>query len=464
MGATDYEGSPSRVQGVSRKRRKEGDEEVHDVVRVAHCMVGAPRGLVPTNQKRAAATGLARNLRQHTLLGLAPEGSGVNLTLFALLHTNDQARDGARHSVFGQDAVSNVLEQLVGGLPHVKLGTLRFNNVTTCASPVAMRRMPCCRGKSPPKFGARGMLINLWPDECLSMVLDYEREHGVSFDWVTRSRPDLACFEPLPSLAALPQTHVYSTVKEDGQMWDTLFLIPRPLLDWFRWRSFGIAQTASKAHCANSARQKVPEWTMYYDLVLSSEAVLLDARQAASVLKVGRDDLTGVVGSGPVPFKRKPLLCALARTGVSGDDAKRSTLQECTRRLSAHQSCAQVPWPSKNHTACPVTTAGLEAAKLAKLKAQQQQAGSQAGSQASASQQAAGKLKAAAAMASSLEAAGRVCSSLVSAIGPWVVQDTHTGLGRISVGATEEDLPPLSSLVSKSTAARVRRRGKEKGS
>mmetsp|Transcript_64959 Transcript_64959/g.130629 ORF Transcript_64959/g.130629 Transcript_64959/m.130629 type:complete len:353 (+) Transcript_64959:169-1227(+) len=257
MGATDYEGSPSRVQGVSRKRRKEGDEEVHDVVRVAHCMVGAPRGLVPTNQKRAAATGLARNLRQHTLLGLAPEGSGVNLTLFALLHTNDQARDGARHSVFGQDAVSNVLEQLVGGLPHVKLGTLRFNNVTTCASPVAMRRMPCCRGKSPPKFGARGMLINLWPDECLSMVLDYEREHGVSFDWVTRSRPDLACFEPLPSLAALPQTHVYSTVKEDGQMWDTLFLIPRPLLDWFRWRSFGIAQTASKAHCANSARQKV---------------------------------------------------------------------------------------------------------------------------------------------------------------------------------------------------------------
>mmetsp|Transcript_64959 Transcript_64959/g.130630 ORF Transcript_64959/g.130630 Transcript_64959/m.130630 type:complete len:190 (+) Transcript_64959:1335-1904(+) len=189
---------------------------------------------------------------------------------------------------------------------------------------------------------------------------------------------------------------------------------------------------------------------MYYDLVLSSEAVLLDARQAASVLKVGRDDLTGVVGSGPVPFKRKPLLCALARTGVSGDDAKRSTLQECTRRLSAHQSCAQVPWPSKNHTACPVTTAGLEAArKLAKLqRAQPQQAGSLA----------------AATMANSLEAAGRVCSSLVSAIGPWVVQDTHTGLGRISVGATEEDLPPLSSLVSKSTAARVRRRGKEKGS
>ena len=31
-------------------------------------------------------------------------------------------------------------------------------------------------------------------------------------------------------------------VKENGEMWDTMFLIPRHLLDLFRWRSFAVAQ------------------------------------------------------------------------------------------------------------------------------------------------------------------------------------------------------------------------------
>jgi len=50
---------------------------------------------------------------------------------------------------------------------------------------------------------------------------------GLRFDWFTRSRPDLACLWPLPSLRSLPPVAVYALPKEAGALWDTWLAIPR---------------------------------------------------------------------------------------------------------------------------------------------------------------------------------------------------------------------------------------------
>lgn len=46
-------------------------------------------------------------------------------------------------------------------------------------------------------------------------------------------------------------------LKERGEMWDPLFMIPRPLLGAFRNQSMFVALHPEKSDCSNSGRQKV---------------------------------------------------------------------------------------------------------------------------------------------------------------------------------------------------------------
>jgi hypothetical protein len=93
----------------------------------------------------------------------------------------------------------------------------------------------------------------------------YERNQGIKFDWVVRSRPDLACAQPLPNLARLPAHTVYSTMKERGEMWDTLFLVPRHLLTSFRNASMFVAERSppDPKECLDPARNKMPEVALF---------------------------------------------------------------------------------------------------------------------------------------------------------------------------------------------------------
>ena len=98
-------------------------ESVDSEVRIAHCLVGAPRGLVPPiktsrsgrySGDRGVVPGLADNLLRETLLGLAPRGSGRTLTLFALLHLSDSARKQSNSgTAYDQATTESAIRNLV---------------------------------------------------------------------------------------------------------------------------------------------------------------------------------------------------------------------------------------------------------------------------------------------------------------------------------------------------------------
>lgn len=218
----------------------------------AICWVGAPRGLLDELQY----SNLNGNLRDATLLGLAPKHGSVDLTIFGLFHLQDQGSEGNGQTpsveTLDREKVKGAIQDIaaVEKTPHLHVGELRFTTDSSCSSAAAQRVLPCCAHDS--HAPAKGLLQAMWVDECFSMVVAHEErqsqqqqqtssevnssEGGVKqrFDWVVRARPDLVCAQPLPSLSALPLTHVYSTVKEFGTMWDVLFLIPRSLLADFR--------------------------------------------------------------------------------------------------------------------------------------------------------------------------------------------------------------------------------------
>mmetsp|Transcript_53870 Transcript_53870/g.122791 ORF Transcript_53870/g.122791 Transcript_53870/m.122791 type:complete len:528 (+) Transcript_53870:62-1645(+) len=342
---------------------------------VAHCLVGAPRGLVAAHGAPGGffVQGLVENLRTRTLLGLAGAshdagrlnggtGTAVGhfpstvLKLFVIMHNHDANRYGKARKQFKDEDVRLTLDSLVKGgrdaatiPPGVSLSIAQTwtTDAMDCTAREARSRLPCCDPRRHAKNGARGMLINLWPDECFQKVEDYEARHGVRFAWVVKSRPDLACARPLPSLRSLPPDRVYSTIKERGEMWDPLFLIPRPLLRAFRNQSMFVALNPGKLDCANSGRQKVPEVPLFADLV------------------------HGVKG-GPekgVPLQRLPLPCALARPPNAGLNAAQETARECTKRLASHAHCADRPWPDGNTTACPPAPEAAAMASLAAARA-----------------------------------------------------------------------------------------------
>ena len=98
-------------------------ESADSGVRIAHCLVGAPRGLVPPvttsrssrrSGDRGVVPGLADNLLRETLLGLAPRDSGRTLTLFALLHLSDSARkQSTSGTAYDQATTENAIQKLV---------------------------------------------------------------------------------------------------------------------------------------------------------------------------------------------------------------------------------------------------------------------------------------------------------------------------------------------------------------
>lgn len=68
------------------------------------------------------------------------------------------------------------------------------------------------------------------------VVKRYQQEHGVSYDWFVRMRPDVACFEPLPAVRSLSTRRYYLITKERQKNINTndyLFIVPKELSDTF---------------------------------------------------------------------------------------------------------------------------------------------------------------------------------------------------------------------------------------
>ena len=65
------------------------------------------------------------------------------------------------------------------------------------------------------------------------MVLRYERKFGFQYDWITRLRPDLLLLEPMPAFRTLSPQRIYLQQKQDGHIWDVIFVVPRRYFEPF---------------------------------------------------------------------------------------------------------------------------------------------------------------------------------------------------------------------------------------
>ena len=181
---------------------------------------------------------------------------------------------------------------------HLSVGQIAFSQGgSSCKHPEAQKAVRCCQPGRHPRNFARGMLIGFWVDRCFGMSVAYGHSliHAAAvaadagsrrpwrFDWFTRSRTDLACLWPLPTLAATttsttatPTLHdqlalgkrtlanahvqqvalqpdaVYVLSKELGALWDPLLLIPARFLSAYRNASTYVARRGSEEDCQNA--------------------------------------------------------------------------------------------------------------------------------------------------------------------------------------------------------------------
>jgi len=60
------------------------------------------------------------------------------------------------------------------------------------------------------KYSVQGLLQQFWKiSMCHKLMLDYQKEKGINYDWVIRCRPDLNILGPLPDLSKLDPQYMY---------------------------------------------------------------------------------------------------------------------------------------------------------------------------------------------------------------------------------------------------------------
>ena len=142
-------------------------------IRIAHCFVGSPRGLVSDGS--SFIPGLSKNAYHRTLLGLAPPNTKAEIYVFALIHASEQRRDdhakknASALQLLNKTAVSDAVRRAIVGASyeegtHVFPAQVVVNPDSSCTSTRAREGLPCCRhfNSQSPWWHARGMLVGFW--------------------------------------------------------------------------------------------------------------------------------------------------------------------------------------------------------------------------------------------------------------------------------------------------------------
>lgn len=205
---------------------------------VAHCIAGQPRELVPM-------PGLQKAIRYRLLERFSAKP--VNFAVFAASSASGtpSVEEGAPGFVrTAVDAVSD--EQL--------RPVLEFLNVDRA---LIMREDPGCEGgncreknalecqaqdlnitnqfdKSTGRYSGRPCVIQMMRlSTCLGMIQNYEGDHDMRFDWVTRVRPDVYFTRPIVPVSQLATDAVHFTPWAScgfGGM-DWFYAMPRSMVD-----------------------------------------------------------------------------------------------------------------------------------------------------------------------------------------------------------------------------------------
>jgi hypothetical protein len=74
---------------------------------------------------------------------------------------------------------------------------------------------------------AHGRLQLWWVARCLMAVQSYEQLAASSYDFVVKVRPDVVYLKPLPPLRSLDPNYVHFVRKNNNELFDVIFVVPR---------------------------------------------------------------------------------------------------------------------------------------------------------------------------------------------------------------------------------------------
>lgn len=229
---------------------------------VAHCLAGQPRDFT--------APGLRKALKHRLFdkFSSDPVIFGVFVTSGYHNSGNAQQADGVKDGLSGYartptiDMANESMASLVSALDDIGVSRALFLN-ETCQDPSCMENpaLQCNAADLHLKaqYDQRDGKVHHICDvqfrrfqTCMNLVREYELEHGMTFDWVARSRPDVYWTKPGPHVSEL-ETHVYVTPWNIayGAM-DWFFALPREYADVF-------ARFPEEASCSQLQQPKILE-------------------------------------------------------------------------------------------------------------------------------------------------------------------------------------------------------------
>lgn len=209
---------------------------------VAHCLAGQPREFITT-------PGLRKALKHRVFERFSPQG-----VVFAVFPTsayhNTERGEGPHASDAGTARTqvpefdNDMLAALVTGMEEVGVSRALLLN-ETCHDPSCMENSQLqCKASDlnlDSDFGKEdGKMHHICDVQfkrfqtCMTLVREYEEEHSMKFDWVTRNRPDVYWVQPITHVSELEQRVYVSPANGPayGGM-DWFFAIPRKDADLF---------------------------------------------------------------------------------------------------------------------------------------------------------------------------------------------------------------------------------------
>jgi hypothetical protein len=199
--------------------------------RIAVMFVGAPRTVTQT--------GVMTSHVVNIIDAIGAGGSDIvdvffhmtNGTSDALYASNNQP-DGLKQETFSEEILNRImnLTSPVQVILHTDNGCTGLNG--------SIAHHSCCGSnlRGMPNKQLFNFLQFAFLRDSYRKVKQFERDHGVEYDWIVRARPDVACFEPIPAARSLSPRRYYLLTKEREEGVNTndyMFIVPKNLTHSF---------------------------------------------------------------------------------------------------------------------------------------------------------------------------------------------------------------------------------------
>ena len=203
----------SRLQGQKQNKPQ----------RIALMFTGAPRTLTQLGV-----------MTSHVVNVIDALSAGGTDVIDVFFHLNNGTADGV-HASQNQRRVSQkpftqeMLDRLINLTSPVEVVLHTDSSCSGLDGRIANHS--CCTHAWPPtdKPWLHNFLQFAFVRESYRRVKQYEEAHNIKYDWFVRTRPDVACFEPMPAARSLSTRRIYLLTKErelGGNTNDYIFVVP----------------------------------------------------------------------------------------------------------------------------------------------------------------------------------------------------------------------------------------------